>query len=170
MTKICSGCLIPKEEEEFNLKYKKTGKRQVRCRECTRKQVKSHYKNNRQYYLDKTHKRNKEVRSRNREFIFHYLLRHPCVDCGEDDIIVLQFDHQRDKKFSVVTLMGFGSIEQLLKEIEKCQVRCANCHVRRTSKQFNFYKEALLAQQTERSSSEREVGGANPLQGTNKTY
>ena len=32
------------------------------------------------------------------------------------------------------------SLDTLKKEIDKCEIRCANCHRRKTAKQFNFYK------------------------------
>jgi hypothetical protein len=61
------------------------------------------------------------------------------VDCGETDIIVLQFDHVRGKKTNAVSKlvsMGYG-LDTIKEEINKCEVRCANCHTRRTYKQFN---------------------------------
>jgi hypothetical protein len=67
--------------------------------------------------------------------LFHYLLEHPCVDCGENDILVLEFDHVdgvKDREISsMINRRGWQSI---LKEISKCEVRCANCHKRRHAK------------------------------------
>ena len=65
-----------------------------------------------------------------------YKIAHPCVDCGEVDIVVLQFDHLPGftKSWNVG---GYGrtmSLKKMLIEIEKCEVVCANCHVRRTKK------------------------------------
>jgi hypothetical protein len=56
------------------------------------------------------------------------------VDCGESDPIVLEFDHIRGKKVGdVSTLAGQAfSWHKLSAEIAKCEVRCANCHRRRT--------------------------------------
>jgi hypothetical protein len=31
-------------------------------------------------------------------------------------------------------------LNQVKNEIEKCDVRCANCHRRKTAKDFNWYK------------------------------
>lgn len=68
-----------------------------------------------------------------------YLLKHPCVDCGETDPIVLDFDHRPgwDKKFTIGlnTNYCFATLE---KEIKKCDVRCANCHRRKTAVQFQW--------------------------------
>lgn len=54
-----------------------------------------------------------------------------CVDCGYSvHAVALQFDHiGDDKKQSVSDLISSDySWQTILKEIEKCEVRCANCH------------------------------------------
>jgi hypothetical protein len=68
------------------------------------------------------------------DFLIEYLSDHPRVDCGEADIVVLEFDHQRDKLFTVSVLCREGySLEKLKQEVAKCEVVCANCHQRRTA-------------------------------------
>ena len=75
--------------------------------------------------------------------MLRYLREHPCVDCGEADPIVLDFDH-RDREHKVDSVMklvlsGYGW-ETILAEIAKCDVRCANCHRRRTAVQLGWFK------------------------------
>ena len=63
-----------------------------------------------------------------------YLLAHECVDCGESDVRVLEFDHVSGTKSRDVTQMvqhGY-SIAALEAEAAKCDIRCANCHRRRS--------------------------------------
>lgn len=73
--------------------------------------------------------------------MWNYLKMHPCVDCGETDPVVLQFDHFRDKKYQVANLVSSNmSWQNILKEIEKCEIRCANCHYRKTAREKNYYK------------------------------
>jgi hypothetical protein len=56
-----------------------------------------------------------------------------CVDCGENNHIVLDFDHLRDKKYNISRMIHDGfSWKAILKEIKKCEVVCANCHRIRT--------------------------------------
>jgi hypothetical protein len=90
----------------------------------------------RAWYLknkDKVRQQTKAQRTRNQEFVRSFLSEHPCVDCGESDIVVLEFDHQRDKTQEVCELARNGvSLQTLKNEIEKCDVVCANCHKRRT--------------------------------------
>ena len=73
-----------------------------------------------------------------------YLSEHPCVDCGEVDSVVLDFDHVRGKKFKNIAEMA-NSYPWLsvLKEIEKCVVRCANCHRRKTYGHLKKFQRAV---------------------------
>jgi len=74
-----------------------------------------------------------------------YLSTHPCVDCGETDFRVLDFDHVSDKKLANVSNMVWkpSPLATIKKEIAKCEVRCANDHRRVTydRKQVTGYEE-----------------------------
>lgn len=54
-----------------------------------------------------------------------------CIDCGYNEHgVALQFDHiNDDKKNSVSNLIRSDySWSTIMQEIEKCEVRCSNCH------------------------------------------
>lgn len=54
-----------------------------------------------------------------------------CIDCGYNEHgVALQFDHVgNDKKASVSNLIRSDyAWSTILEEINKCEVRCANCH------------------------------------------
>ena len=126
----------------FNWKLKNK-RRASYCKRCSREYIRDHYKNNRKYYLQKALKRNLRIRQKAREYIGSYLLTHPCVDCGETDILVLEFDHKdRSGKNGDVSsiIRTTGSQERLIGEISKCEVRCANCHRRKTERERNSWK------------------------------
>lgn len=73
---------------------------------------------------------NRKIRRRARDFVRKFLSEHPCVDCGISDIRVLEFDHVRGKKDRPVTdlVRQAYALSRVVAEIEKCEVRCANCH------------------------------------------
>jgi hypothetical protein len=64
------------------------------------------------------------------QFLQAYRETHPCVDCGEPDAVVLVFDHRPGsiKKAAVKSLCSLKGVQA---EVAKCDVRCANCHLRR---------------------------------------
>lgn len=69
-------------------------------------------------------------------YVHEYLDTHPCIDCGEDDIVVLEFDHRdrSDKSFTIgLHRRLVRSMQELIDEIVKCDIRCANCHRRKTA-------------------------------------
>lgn len=92
-------------------------------------------------YHQKAAVRTRATRARNRQYVLTYLHDHPCVDCGEEDVVVLEFDHIVDKdcKINDAIRRGF-SIERLQREIDKCEVVCANCHRRRSYKRAGSYR------------------------------
>ena len=56
-----------------------------------------------------------------------------CVDCGETNHVVLDFDHLKDKKYNISRMIHDGfSWAAIKKEMAKCEVVCANCHRIRT--------------------------------------
>ena len=80
--------------------------------------------------------------------VLEYLLEHPCVDCGESNPIVLEFDHVRGKKYKAVSeLMSWDySLKTLKDEIAKCDVRCANCHRIKTAQERGWHMLDLMAE------------------------
>lgn len=47
---------------------------------------------------------------------------------------------EEQKEFDISNGFRAGySIERLATEIAKCDVRCANCHMRKTARDFNWY-------------------------------
>lgn len=83
----------------------------------------------------KLYETQKRHRIRVRIELFSFLSQKKCIDCGEKDPVVLEFDHKiRAKKFKGVASMlaGHYSWKSVLAEIQKCDIRCANCHRRKT--------------------------------------
>jgi hypothetical protein len=92
-SKRCSTCKQDKPLEAFNRLTKAPDGRQYSCRECNRR----YHETNKQRHNAQIRERSRRLRSEIREWIRGYLSTHPCVDCGETDPVVLEFDHLRDK-------------------------------------------------------------------------
>lgn len=111
---------------------------QTKCKEC----VNTYYTKNKKRFLETNRINRIKYRRSRQENIYNYLSKHPCVDCGEKDIVVLEFDHVKGrKKFNVSEGINYGwAWKTIFKEIKKCEVRCANCHKRKTAKIFGWWK------------------------------
>ena len=145
LMKKCSRCKKGKLLKEFNFKNKALKIRQASCRTCTRLEIRNHYYKNRQYYLKKARKINSKNRNIVKKYIWDFLKANPCVDCGETDPVVLDFDHQISKISNVSDFIkNRHSLKVIQKEIKKCEVRCANCHRKKTARDFNWYKNKPL--------------------------
>lgn len=140
--KNCSKCNEEKPEEEFSWKSKKNNVRASMCKECHKAYSKAHYLDNTDMYKAKSKISSQIARERNREYVKDYLNNHPCVDCGETDIQVLEFDHIEMLKCVGGRVSGYMtcSLSRLKKEIAKCEVRCGNCHIRRTRLQMGWFR------------------------------
>lgn len=143
MTRLCPGCGETRALSEFNWKDRAKGKPQVYCKECSRRYLRDHYERNRPYYVRKARVRNRAVRRSLLDRVLEYLSTHPCIDCGEADPVVLDFDHvdPATKSFDITAKIGNGGAWRTIEaEIAKCVVRCANDHRRRTARQFGWYR------------------------------
>ena|ERR1700748_1034120 len=54
-----------------------------------------------------------------------------CLDCGNRDPRVLEFDHVKKKNFVIASSLML-TWSKLVKELRKCELVCANCHRIRT--------------------------------------
>src|SRR4030088_1727865 len=91
--KTCGRCGRNLALSEFNWKNHARGTWQSYCRLCSRQYLREHYLQNKTYYVGKAHARNVSERTEIRRRLLEYLCGHPCVDCGQQDPVVLQFDH-----------------------------------------------------------------------------
>lgn len=98
--------------------------------------ARQHYQDHKELYKSRAVASRNKIRSENRHNLAAYLQDHPCTDCGEPDIVVLQFDHTSDDKTDEIgrMLQDGVSWKRLLTEMAKCEVVCANCHIRRTAR------------------------------------
>jgi hypothetical protein len=131
MKKVCSGCGQERDiESDFRWHNKDRGIRQRWCKYCLAEANKIHYQNNKQIYIERALSRNARVDAENKSKLYAYLSEHPCVDCGNNDIRCLEFDHVRGKKSANISqMLGHAVTWSVIEaEIVKCEVRCANCH------------------------------------------
>jgi hypothetical protein len=138
MNKYCPSCKATKDaEKEFHKNRTRADGYQRECKECKSKTNKRYYRAHSTQQRKRVGDRNRRVRDEYKSRIFAYLSTHPCVDCGESDPIVLEFDHRDEKKMEVMTLVRrVYAWHIIVAEIEKCEVRCANCHRRVTYKRM----------------------------------
>lgn len=134
MNKTCGRCKHEKPIDEFNKNAASRDGHQRDCRTCTRKASLDSYHKNRDANRQSRYASRRDSADAAREYIVEYLSAHPCVDCGEPDIVVLDFDHVRGVKRKDVSVMACGgySLDSVKAEIAKCEIRCANCHRRAT--------------------------------------
>ena len=83
---------------------------------------------------DKNGKRRRDGRTKIRKFLQEYKSGKRCADCGEDyPYWMLEFDHLRDKKFTIGTFSSKTvNLNVVKEEILKCEIVCCNCHKNRT--------------------------------------
>jgi hypothetical protein len=138
--KICTKCKQEKDESSFYVDRSHKDGLSYYCKDCARKRGRDFYHNN-PNQKNKVVTRSKANRIVLKEYVVSYLKEHPCVDCGESDIRCLDFDHRSDKIKAISKILQESlSLNVLTNEIGKCDVRCANCHRKKTATDFNWYK------------------------------
>lgn len=142
--KVCSTCKQNKNLiGNFTKKTRAKDGFQNICIECSAIHSRKHYVKHTVAVKANSIARRKRILPIGQEMILSRL-REGCIDCPEKDPVVLEFDHLKDKKFQIASwLRGVGSLDKLETELSKCVVRCANCHRRKTAKDFNWWKVSI---------------------------
>lgn len=126
--KTCFKCkkILPIDSFKRN-KTRKDGKCS-QCVSCQKLYRQEHYNKNKQKYIDKAKLKRIEYRERWKE----YKKTLKCNRCTENHPACLCFHHsdQSTKEHTVSWLVVNGSFESLMKEVDKCEVLCANCHAK----------------------------------------
>ena len=138
--KICTQCNIEKDDVEFRWRKKELGRRHSACRTCCTTIAKEKRHSTPEIFKKRRKAFETKTRQRNCEYIWQFLVTHPCIDCNESDPVVLEFDHLFDKEYQISEMVKGHSLNSIKKEIEKCVVRCANCHRRKTAIERNYFK------------------------------
>ncbi len=140
--RTCTGCGITRPLALFSMRSSSTGLRLRRCKMCHRAYSRAHYFANRERYLKKAAQHNMLDRDRLRDQVIRFLRAQVCIDCGETDTLLLDFDH-RDRALKVSTvadLIRRRSRRAMFEEMAKCDIRCVRCHRRRTALQLGWHK------------------------------
>ena len=140
--KECFKCKSKYPLDFFKWRNRSKGVKFSYCNDCMIKYRHDHYLSHKNYYLEKAHTRNARVKKERVKFLLNYFLSHPCVDCGNTNPVVLEFDHKERsvKEFNISSIISWAYTSKILKEIQKCEVRCANCHKIKTANEGNWLK------------------------------
>lgn len=136
-------CRQERPLSEFAWRRKLRGQLDNYCRPCRSEYKQEHYAANRQRYIDRAAARRRVLLQERVRYLMEYFQSHPCVDCGETDPLVLEFDHLADKAFDIARGIRDRNWETVLKVMAKCDVVCANCHRRRTIRRGGFLRAAV---------------------------
>ena len=133
--KFCHRCQQWKDESEFAKNRAHRDGLQSQCRACKRESDRKYYEGHTAEQLARVRNRSQGIQEENARRVYQYLLTHPCVDCGESDPVVLEFDHINGDKAEAIARLVVAAYgwQTIAEEIAKCEVRCANCHRRVTA-------------------------------------
>lgn len=127
------NCKKQKKKSDFAIK---SGlKRHRTCKVCKRRYNKLWYKKNRTSHLKAVSIVSTLARTRLKDEVNKLKHNRKCTDCATPyPYYVMDFDHCRGKKKAHVADMVSrrASLQEILDEIKKCDLVCANCHRART--------------------------------------
>jgi hypothetical protein len=138
MAKRCGRCRQLLPISNFAWRRKERGQRDNYCRPCRAAYKQEHYAANRQRYIANAGRRKQALIAERTAYLIELFRERPCVDCGETDPLVLEFDHLGHKNFDIAKGLPNRNWQAVLNEIATCDVVCANCHRRRTSLRGKF--------------------------------
>ena len=142
-SRLCGRCGEAKALAEFAWRRRAKGQRDNLCRPCRSEYHREHYLANRDRYVAQARDRKRALALERTTYLIDYFGSHPCIDCGESDPVVLEFDHLGEKLFDIGQALPYRSWKSILEEIEKCVVVCANCHRRRTARRRRSLRAVL---------------------------
>ena len=121
-TKICSKCGRELPLDMFNWRNKAQGTRRADCKECHSGYMKQKYQQNKNAIQEMKSNRG-------------------CIKCGDTRGYVLDYHHinPEEKKEGIARMTSnhYSNLnKEILDEINKCVVMCANCH-----KEWHYLKE-----------------------------
>lgn len=138
--KICKKCQTELDNEAFSKdKSRRDGLSDI-CKPCAAKKFSKWSK-----AKPSTRRKNAEWKkarvSQNRWNYVQLMRGKSCVDCGYDNILALVWDHVRGEKIKgVASMVTDGSPwNKILEEIDKCELRCHNCHAIVTAQRGNWW-------------------------------
>jgi hypothetical protein len=115
----CYRCGERKAAKDFAWRRKHKGQRDSFCRPCRSAYGKEHYAANRQRYIDQAEVVKARLRLERTTYLIELFASHPCVDCGERDPIVLEFDHVREKRFDIGRRLTSQTWQSILEELDR---------------------------------------------------
>jgi hypothetical protein len=134
--KRCPRCHALRPRSDWGRNVRRADGLHSHCRACRREVVREHYARNAIRYRESALSRNERRRNDVRAII-RQAKDMECADCGvRYPFYVMDFDHRKGagKLFNIGrdALSGRCSLDDLRREISKCDVVCANCHRERT--------------------------------------
>jgi len=143
-TKKCSKCGVEKMEDCFHPDASKRSGFHSQCKECRNTfKLEKYYSDTdgRKRHIKRVNITKSSIRKDNQIKVMRIQKQLGCIDCDEHDPLVLDFDHVSGEKVLAISRMISEGMrwETIEAEIAKCEVRCANCHRRKTAREGNFY-------------------------------
>ncbi len=141
----CTRCGEWKQSDDFPTRAKGSAFLHSWCKACFTTYKAERHQRNHEKEMRRIRRNQAATVSANRARALEYLLTHPCVDCGERDPVVLDFDHVHGDKIADVSVMISNGWpwRKVEAEIAKCDVRCANDHRRVTKKRREEKKRTI---------------------------
>lgn len=119
----------------FSIRNKAKGTLISWCKPCVKEYDKERLKKYQPIKQEKRRIRRQKIREKICD-----LKSKPCTDCNKSyPYYVMQYDHcKADKEHNITDMVKNGlGFDTIKKEIDKCELVCANCHAERTHSRSN---------------------------------